>query len=258
MSPTEFELRAALRDGEGEGLDPDAVVSRALAVRRQRRVRVLGGVSAAAVVAALGLIGGVVLGGGGNSHHGGSVAADAGGRNAPGEPALGQLVPSAEGAGKAIACPPVPPSALTSTGKASQGTGPLFGRDVRRIVVCEYGLVRPGEKLQASTVLTGSPATALAQSVNSAPTQRPQVCPQYETPYTRQYALIAQDSTGKTSPPVLLTLADNPCQTVLTDGTNSRVTWHPPAAVGKVFLLTPGGPRIQSVPASPAQPAPSS
>ena len=40
MSPNEFDLRAALRAGEGETLDPDSVLSAARAARHDRRVRI--------------------------------------------------------------------------------------------------------------------------------------------------------------------------------------------------------------------------
>jgi len=45
VSPTEFDLRAALSDGEGNGPDPDAVIGRAQAYQRQRRARIAGGLS---------------------------------------------------------------------------------------------------------------------------------------------------------------------------------------------------------------------
>ncbi len=67
MSPNEFQLRAALRDGEGEHLDPDTVVARARAVtraRRDRRVRYLSVAAVVAVVGGIGTVAGVALSGG--------------------------------------------------------------------------------------------------------------------------------------------------------------------------------------------------
>ncbi len=61
MSPSEFHLRAALHEGEGEAPDADAIIGAALRLKRQRHDRVVRGGIAAAVLVLAGIGGGIAL-----------------------------------------------------------------------------------------------------------------------------------------------------------------------------------------------------
>ncbi|HVU91285.1 MAG TPA: hypothetical protein VHC23_03580, partial [Jatrophihabitans sp.] len=73
MSPSEKDLRAALRHGEGDGLDVGQIIQRGQQARARRRTQLLSGASAAVLVAGIGA-GAWALGraGGGTSSAGGS------------------------------------------------------------------------------------------------------------------------------------------------------------------------------------------
>lgn len=150
MSPSESELRGALRIGEGEGVDPDAVISRARGTRHARRLRV--GSIAAAVVVVGGVAAGVVTLRGGN---------------APSH------VPSPRpGAAVAAQCPARPPHLMLPGGGGTGqfgADGPLFAKPVDRLLVCGYA----SSRVIQSTTLTGTAAQQVATSLNDAPTQPP-------------------------------------------------------------------------------------
>ncbi|MDT4951126.1 MAG: hypothetical protein QOJ37_3721, partial [Pseudonocardiales bacterium] len=63
MSPTEFDLRAALRDGEGDGVDVDRVVAGGRARRTHRRSQLLSTAAVVAFVAAAGTGGALIWAG---------------------------------------------------------------------------------------------------------------------------------------------------------------------------------------------------
>lgn len=155
MSPTESELRAALRAGEGDTVAVDEIIAQAQVARRERRKRLaaMGGAVASVLV-----VGGVVIAVQASRDHGAG----------PAEPPAAQTPAS---------CPPAPPTVATpkSTG------GQLFPNDVTAIRACSYDL----QRLKASTVIDGPAARSYAQRFNALPPiDRAQICPLFLTSKT--------------------------------------------------------------------------
>lgn len=264
MTPTEFDLRSALRDGEGDGPDVDRVVAGGQARRAQRRVRLLSTAAVVAFVAAAG-VGGAVLvnrGGGGQSGDSGGAAlapsrhtsVDAnGGRvtdKVPAAPASAAGSGAADGKTSAkaagVACPATLPRRLLPGG-GSPGQfgadGPLFTDPVTSLVVCSYGSpVRASEQVTPGRlVLDGANATELARSLENADTTRSSSpCPTIRYATARSLAIIGVTARGTAMTPVTTTLSQPACNTVVTNGTAVRYNWSPPANLAPILdSLTP-------------------
>jgi hypothetical protein len=228
MSPTEFDLRAALRDGEGDGLDPDAVVDRAEAYRRQRRARVLGGLASAAVVAGLAVTGAVALGGNGSSP---ARTATPGAISAP-------TRYDKAGAAAPADCPPVFPQLLAPGHVAARpygASGPLFDSGVTDVVVCDYGPASATAQAPVAVSLHLAMAAELVDSLERAPTTPPRLCPQFLTNDTRRYAVIGRTPDGRQSRTVTVVFSANPCHTTVTNGTAVRYAWTPTPVLATVL-----------------------
>lgn len=161
MSPSESELRASLRAGEGDHLDVDEVVAAARTAHRERRrnrLAVAGAV--AAVLAVGGVITGVQLSHDDHKQVGG-----------PGSPTPSPTIVK-------VACPGSAPIVPQSYAAAN---GPLFPDGVTAMKVCLYDAGR----LQNSKDVTGPAATSYAQRFNALPVvNKGQICPLFVTPYT--------------------------------------------------------------------------
>jgi hypothetical protein len=143
MAPSEFDLRAALREGEGDGPDVNDVIMAAESRRAQRRVRLL---STAVVVAVVGGLaaGAAELGSSGGSSSNGSEAAAGAGQAANGDALHGAagapLAPAAKRALDSVPCPSAAPHyAVNAGGLNSGGAAQLVSGQVRTVVVCAYG-----------------------------------------------------------------------------------------------------------------------
>jgi hypothetical protein len=287
MSPSEIDLRAALHDGEGEGLDVNGVIARGQARRAHRRTVVL---SAAAVVIVVGAVSGGVaaLSGGGASSRadreapanggisgleatagsagGGGAAAGAASPSAAGQASRNQT--NATGSNAPTAAPGVPcPTSLPRyllPGGGSPGQfgsdGPLFDRPVATIVVCSYGTPQQAVALTPSSgagrlVLTGDDATGLAASLeNSAKTKLDRPCPAIRGVDQRALAIIGVDAKGARISTVTATLSPTACNTQATNGTAVRYDWQPPSdLVPTLRALTPHRPGLTAGPGAPAR-----
>jgi hypothetical protein len=166
MSPSENQLRAALRDGEGGRPDPDQIIQAAVTIRRERRQtqrRLAGAVAGIVIVGGIG-IGLATTRGGNDSTH--SAANGAGGNLSGLAPAT--TVPSGTaGSGGFAAGTEVRPAtsglgATTNDGLSSTSTSgcpakpveyllpggggsgqfdqnaPLFAKPVRTVKLCSY------------------------------------------------------------------------------------------------------------------------
>jgi hypothetical protein len=265
MSPTEFDLRAALRDGEGEGVDPERLIARGRARRAQRRVRLLSTAAIAVVVAGAG-VGSAVIWGDGNSNSsnssgsGGSSVKDGAANLAPHSEqstVLGRLpaapnsvTPSGgSAASSGGSCPDsLPRYLLPGGGSPGQfgADGPLFSRPVTSIVVCSYGsqLQALGENPTsnpARLVLNGSQATRLADSLEHASTTKSTYpCPTIRSPVDRELAIIGVAADGRSVGTVTASLTKPACNVQVTNGTAVRYQWQPPADLESMLLdLTP-------------------
>ncbi|MDP9091395.1 MAG: hypothetical protein M3N95_00205 [Actinomycetota bacterium] len=260
MSPTEDQLRAALQSGQGPGIDPDAVISRAQAVRRERRVRYGSVAAVVAVVAGIGVAGGMALGssqshststsrgaavgppkvaaGASPSLPGSSFSGNANGQN--GQQPTAALAP-------APGCPvTLPQLTVPNTAGAS-----LFDGAVSAMTICVFpetggGPVESGGH-PLSTVLRGAAAARLAASLDSASkSTAPGACPLYLTAQGKLLVMIAARPDGTVMAPVEAHVLQNPCNLPVTNGTAVRYNWSPPASLGpllgeaRAIPVTPG------------------
>jgi hypothetical protein len=247
MSPSEFDLRAALHDGEGEQLDVDRLVVHARAHAAQRRVRVL---SAAAVVAVITGVGVGIAVSDGNGH--GSPSDSAAGAGAavtspavaagrtpkPAAPeqsrssGYGTMNGSAMDAAL-VRCPerfPGATAAVKGTGSPAAGT-PLFRTQVSSVVVCAYGTqarwgsASPPRPHRAD--LHGGAARRLAASLASASATAPapRSCPGAAGPYA--FAFIGLDGNGVRAGTAVVEMSS--CGSTVTSGGTVRYGWSPPA-----------------------------
>ncbi len=245
MSPNEFQLRAALRDGEGDRVDPDLVIAQARGMqqaRHDRRVRYGSVAAVVAVVGGIGVIGGITLQDGGHAKSGSAAGAKRpasihnGAKSVPTELPDESIAPGPKRDARAVRCPSTAPSLALPGGGGSGQFGAhesLFSGPVEAVKVCVYsgdGSATGGTP--PSTELTGQNATELATSLDSAATTRPQSsdCPSQTAPETRTLVVIGISTAGQAMRPVVVTLT---CPGLATNGTAIRYGWTPPARLAE-------------------------
>lgn len=262
MSPSESQLRAALRAGEGQPVDAELVIAHARTVRHNRRVRV--GSIAAAVIAVAGIGTGIAAlnGDGTSSPHdtaGGAIAGDkaaapeaTGPRGAPGTAGTAGAAGGSHGGDNGAASCPDEPIRLMLPGGGGTGqfggSGPLFAGPVDSIRACGYAAASLGGRIEltGSTVLLGRDAADVATSLNAAAVTRSrETCPLPVGP-VRELVLYPVASSGAELAPVVVTY--NGCGPWATNGTAVRYDWTPPAAtsalLNRLTLATPGLPSV--------------
>ena len=252
MSPSEFELRAALRDGEGDGLDAGSLILHAEAVRRTRRVRVLTASASVIVVASLATSFALVHH---TSHTTHTASGDAGakapanGTNLPVAAApsafgvqsngAGASVDTAAGVGagaslpdslsRAIAdgCPAGPPNIAQVLSPATADS--IFTAPVTHLLVCGYRYPTSTSSAPSSgpvdEILTGSDAQAVATSLNKASSAPIPQCVGPAAPHT-VFVLYGDYAGGKARPVVAVV---DVCNEDARNGEAERYGWHPPA-----------------------------
>lgn len=253
MSPTESDLRAALREGEGGGPDIDRLVAGVRARQARSRRTLLGAAAAVLVVCGAGAGSAVLWGGASNSGSESKAAAgadrnqvnngSAAHRAAGGAPTREPVMAAPAAAAPAVACPAAPPRPLVpGGGRPGQfdAQAPLFRRPVKAVVVCAYGSPDTYSGLNAGPgrlVLTGPAATELAASLEHAATARtPRACPNIATSGPRALALIGVDRDGRPAGTVATTLVVPACNVEVSNGTAVRYQWSPPADLQGVLV----------------------
>lgn len=234
MSPSEFDLRAALHDGEDDArLDVDHVVAGARGRLAQRRVRVLSAAAAVVVVAGAGVAAASIRGGG-SAPRAGSGSPSSRGSAAPTPAATRPTPHRAAGASTpARACPETYPQVLLPGG-GSPGQfgsdGAMFAKPVATLFVCGYGSgFTPGTVVPAVRVYTGSSAAALAASIEKAARTPPaERCPAIVLASQNRLVLAALATDGSRERVVTTTLTVPTCGVRLTNGTAIRYAWQPP------------------------------
>jgi hypothetical protein len=238
MSPDEFELRAALRDGEGQHLDVDRVVARAQAAqaaRRERRVRFASVAAVIAVVSGIGVGGGIALSNGNHDNSKDSSSSlsekdSAGGGQAIASAPNFALQPEKD-------CPPTLPQPTSGSTTASPPASAktLFSGPVSAVLICAYPessgpLITRGDGTPLTTVLTGDQATALVASLDGASKQlQTQPCPLYRTADGKTLLIIGVSPAGVRMAPVTASASQNPCNQPVTNGAAVRYNWSPPS-----------------------------
>lgn len=235
MSPSEHELRAALRDGEGDGVDAGAVIAHARAVRHTRRVRLA---SLAAAVVAVGAVGtgGALLAGHSSTSQNKAASSPLLGvvqGAASSEPAVAAPARSASAHGGASSpgavdrCPAaLPQLAIPGGGGTGQfgGSDPLFAGAVVSLDVCGYRAQTAAGTmaLRDSITLSDGQARELVGSLNAASTKpRELLCVHGPA---RALAIYAR--TASSDLPVVTVHLD--CRGMSTNGTAVRYGWQPP------------------------------
>lgn len=241
MSPSESDLRAALRDGERDDVpDVDGLVAHVRGRRAQRRVRVLSAAAAVVVVAGA-AVGGAVLWGG---SEGGS------GQQAGRTGTAPTAVPTSTGASFGVStatspqgrtqCPSTAPATVAPVGTAA--TGPMFAAPVTGVLVCSYsqtGVASPGagsSGASASVTLSGADASALVTSIEQASTSRLRIlCPDIATAEKKELAIVGLTADGRALPTVVTDVSVPNCNRPITNGTAVRWNWKPPASVAALI-----------------------
>jgi len=238
MSPNEEQLRAALREGEGDRPNADLIIASARAARRSRR-RV-----AAAIAASVAVV--IAIGGGitalslrsGNSPSSSAAA----GRSQPlPTSAAGAAPPAARpgaelppAAPSALACPSTPPTiALPNT-----STGRLLPDGITAIRICLYQVGTP--KFAGTTELTGSAAEQLARRLEDSPLPTPTTACTADLGPT---AVILASTARKNAPTVVGNLGG--CGEI-TNGQAARLARTVLQDQARVILRQPGPPGLAS------------
>jgi hypothetical protein len=264
MSPSESQLRAALQQGEGDAPDAGALISHAVAVRRERRHRITSIATGVAVVAVIG-VGMTALvsssqdsDSGGSSVAGGSAtrprAANAGGADAAGVPAEsaaprlnGSVSAAARGsigtgaAAKAVIglkCPAKPARYMLPGGGGSGqfgSGGPLFDSPVTAAKVCTYPQTASAHS-QAHVYGTAA-AHKIVAALESAPDQQQAASCAPNADYVGgTVEILAVDAKGNPMKPVVVTLECRASQA--TNGTAVRYVMSLP---DELLQLVVGG-----------------
>jgi hypothetical protein len=258
MSPSESDLRAALRHGEGAGLNADHVLVHARAGAAQRRVRLLSAAAIFAVVAGAGVGGAFLANSGGNA----SDTSAAGAQNAARAPVLaphattgGRLDAGTGGTagryGAAGETCPVSFSSESAPGRSDSALrAAVFSKPVRVVVLCAYSTSTAAAPAPAATALPASPkqltlrgaqAAQLAGSLERASThRRPVMCPNIRT-QSRPLVMIGYAANGSIAGMVITNLNAPACTVVFVRNGHTRYGWSPPASLTAVLgrLLVP-------------------
>lgn len=204
MSPNEFDLRAALHHGEGDGVDPDRVIGRAVAQRQARRARLARSGSIAAVVAVVAGLGiGAAYGLHGNG--GGSNSA------AQGSAGTANATTAAGPAGTApAATSPAGPAAGTRAGKPAGSAAVDHSGSTAGSASTGAGSARSGRAAADAArvacpatppvLTTNLPSSALQHaSLFSGPVEAVVACvyaPASSTSATVRHAFLGSDATA--------------------------------------------------------------
>ncbi len=255
MTPSESQLRAALRDGEGQALDVDSVVAGAARLHRARRQRLASVAGAVIVVGGIG-VGVVAVGRDGSGGPDTALAQRTAGAT-PATPAAGTgsragTAPRtraraasmpADAAGTAIACPAHAPRLAAPGGGGTGGFGgsdALYAAPISAAKVCAY--LDGADGVATTQVLTGAQAAELATSLEQAPSsRRRRECPNSTSEAGGPTLVIyALDAAGHRLRVVTASLG---CPGLVTNGTATRYFWSPPTSladlVGRRFVPIP-------------------
>jgi len=249
MSPTEHDLRAALRDGEGDGPDPFVVTAAGRRAAARRRSQLVNTAAAVVLIGGLGTAGTLLLPGSDNEHASGSKdfgaaakapnalhtqnaagGASGGGANTDSSrgAAGGTPVVPPDVAAPANSCPATAP-AIPAPARGTGSSGPLFRQTPAELVVCTYAGA-PSSAGPAELVLTGADAGAVLSSLDAAAPEPPTgMCPHYRLAGERTVEIIGRSAAGTPVGSVIATLDRPACATVVTNGTVVRYGWAPPA-----------------------------
>lgn len=234
MSPSEFDLRAFLREGEGQTPSADAIIARAEGIRRTRRVR-FAQLAAAVVVTGLVGVGAVTLRGGTGGANtsaggaavesrysaGGQTAGDATAGDARAGAAGGAYAPAATAptAPSAAAAPAACPTSLPALTGPPNGGKALFARPVAGVTVCSYYPAAVGP--HGFAIYEGARVSALVDALENGSASPPQeYCPLTRTAAGVALLILPRADDGTMLPSVVVTYEG--CRWTATNGSVVR------------------------------------
>ena len=189
MSPNEEQLRAALRQGEGDGPNADRIIASARAARRTRRRTAWAIAGSVAAVIAIG--GGITA----LSLHSGRTTSSSSARSgaqadaSSGSATYGAAAPAAAPAPTVPPCPVAPPEAARSSGASPDR---LLPNGIVAIRICLY---QPGTAgLAGTTEATGAAAQQLADRLDGSPLLPTRSAP--PCPPGPRVAILARTASG--------------------------------------------------------------
>jgi hypothetical protein len=254
VSPSEADLRAALREGEGDGVDPYDII---FAVRQRRAHRRTVLLSAAAAVVFVGgaAAGGAALlsGGSGGNGAGGGTTALAGGGGGVASNAGPQLGHRRAEPNSTIGSPDArynlacvtPQVRRVPTNNGSEPSGPLLTGPVKGFIVCAYPFVS-GQSAQgaAPLVVSGDAARSLIASLaNTTTAPVPSSCPIITSAGHLVLSMVPVTPDGQHLSPLTATITAPACSTSVTNGHTVRYGWKIPARVAALLHLSRVEPR---------------
>jgi hypothetical protein len=259
MSPSESDLRAALRDGEGDDIPVDRLIHVAQTGAARRRTRLLTTAAVVAVLACAGVGGGLLANSGSDGAAststpgfaaGGQSAdsASGSGNGAPG--ALARLPAAVQGgqsggSSAAAACPATAAAAVDAAAKttATAGTQVFTGR-VTRVLVCSYGYPNGVAQLTppphpTSLELRGAAADRLVASLERAPTAKPSgMCPLVRG-VASPLVMIGIAADGSVAGTASTVLGTPVCNVVVLSAGARRYDWTPPVDLAPMAQQVP-------------------
>lgn len=271
MSPSEADLRAALREGEGDRVDPYDII---FAVRQRRAHRRTVLLSAAAAVIFVGgaAAGGAALLSGGNGSNGDTGAGGAGGGIAAGAGSVtsnaGPPISSRSAPhGDTVAKPDLrfTPACVTPqvrrvpTNNGSEPSGPLLTGPVKGFIVCTYPFFN-GQSAQATApvVVSGAAARSLVTSLESTTAgPMPTSCPVITSTGHLMLTMAPVTPDGQRLAPLSATITAPACSTSITNGHTTRYGWKIPPRVAALLHLSKVEPRRSTGPEMPVDLIPS-
>lgn len=267
MSPTEFDLRRALSDGEGDGVDAGLIIFAARERRARRRHAML---SAAAAVIVVGGIAGGIAALAGNSTDTGSASAAGSNSYAPNSVKAPPAGGSSEGGGADVASS-AGSSAMKPQGTATNGftcarrplhltlpgrgtppqlgaTGELLTGPVQSYRVCltpfrmMLAQATPQSRPPLRFTVTGAAADALTASIqNASRTPKNLACPDIRTAESVVITIVPVSPSGKAEQPLVVSTPLPTCNTVITNGTSVRYNWQMPRRLQRLLDITAVG-----------------
>ena len=256
MSPSEADLRAALREGEGDGVDANDIIWSVRHTRARRRSMLLSAAAAVIVVAAT-AAGVTALVHGAGSPNGASGAAAQGNGNGGGTAAAGSSStsvparthpqPALPGGGAREPGMEIAPRCGVLGGPASPGraraSGSLVPGPVREFFVCAYSNFPPPSPAMPPHVrITGPAARQIAESLRKlTANSMPPDCPEVSSSGNTAINLLPISPTGRQLPDITVKIGLPACATTVTNGPITRYGWRLPPSV-KALLPRPGEP----------------
>lgn len=251
MSPSEADLRAALREGEGDGVDPYDIIFAARQQRAHRRTVLLSAAAAVIFVGGAAAGGAALINAGNPSTTGGGngagLADQAAGihANASTRGAMPNASAPEHGTMNRPAEPLIPLCLTpqirrTPTSGGTKTSGPLLVSPVQSFIICEYSVTSlRNTRSAAPLVVSGAAARSLVASLaNTATTPVPPTCPLNKPEAGLALTMTPVAPDGRHLTPLTAMITKPECTTTVSNGTSIRYGWQVPPRIFKLLGQT--------------------